>query len=50
MVLADAEDVEADRVGELDLLDELAQAAGGVASLLAPNIREREYARSTCRF
>ena len=44
MVLAHSEDVEADFVGELDLLDELAQAAGGVASLLAPDVREREYA------
>ena len=29
VVLADAEDVEADLVGELDLLDEVAQALGG---------------------
>ena len=50
VVLTHSEDVEADLVGELDLLDELAQAAGGVAPSSRPTSANVNTPISTRRF
>ncbi len=49
MVLSDSEDVEPDLVGELDLLDHVAQALLR-ADLALPDVREREDADLHVRF